>query len=364
MTTIIQHHKILILFAIVVILSQTANALVVSKDCVTSDDTDFFRLTAFETAPYIPSVDENGNPYLQGAALANAEVNHYRTQYKDAPLVRMPIDRYASLTSKTPDALKNFESRLLIIDPECNELKLFFGNLIGTSELNLQNYLQMYDAAKRLDHKVLEEFTEQRVRLKPKFIHEVLEILNTDLTFDVVLTKQTLGGELLSNMGVGKENDFKIGGELALLSYAKKGGRVKTRENDLKAFIILPESKRGIVATDKTIILLSTGVVYVLTDLNAPLAKYALGQLGVPTSIVLINRLFDDREPACLTDEVGHWYRMIDGARQRSCNFNQVLIKSLKNEGWKKTFDMNLTPISYQQISDIIAKYDVLKFVY
>ena len=123
-----------------------------AEACKTSDATDFFNLTAFEVEPYIPSVDEEGNPYLKEAALANAEINHYRNQYKDAPLVRMPIDRYAALTSANPDALKNLESRLLIVDPECNELKLFFGNLIGASELSLKNYLQMFDAAERLGH--------------------------------------------------------------------------------------------------------------------------------------------------------------------------------------------------------------------
>jgi hypothetical protein len=364
MTIITNLRLIIMLLSILLTLSHKATALIVSPDCVTSNDTDFFNLTAFEVAPYIPSMDEEGNPYLKGAALANAEVIHYRAQYADAPMVRMPIDRYASLTSQNPKALKNFESRLLIIDPECNELKLFFGNLIGTSELSLQNYLQMYDAAKRLNHEALNEFTEQRVRLKSKYAYEVLDILSKDLAFDVTLTKQTLGDELLATMGVGEENNFKIGGELALLSYAKKGGRVKTGKIPLKAFIFLPESTRGIVATDKSIMLLSTGVVYILPDLNAPLAKYALGQLGVPTSVVLIDRLFDQSEPACMTDEVGHWYRIINGAKERSCNFNQVLIQSLQNDGWRSTFDIDLMPVSYQQISDIIAKFDVLKFVY
>ena len=126
MITRSQSPLILLLLAIMLTLTHRADALIVSKDCATSNDTDFFNLTAFEVAPYIPSVDEEGNPYLKGAALKNAEVNHYRLQYEEAPLVRMPIDRYASLTSQNPDALKNFESRLVIVDPECNELQLFF----------------------------------------------------------------------------------------------------------------------------------------------------------------------------------------------------------------------------------------------
>ena len=364
MIIINKRYLMVLLSLIMMTLTHNAQALIVPDDCTTSDATAFFDLTAFEVEEYIPSVDEDGVPYLKGTALANAEINHYRDQYKDAPLVRMPIDRYAALTSKNPAALKNFESRLLIIDPECNELKLFFGNLIGTSELSLKNYLQMFDAAKRLNHQPLGEFTQQRVRLRPKLIEQVIDILKSDLAFDIALTKQTLGDDFLKNMGVESDSDFSKGGELALLSYAKKGGRIKNTEADVKAFIILPESKRGLNNSDRTVLLLSSGVVHVVSSLNTALAKYALGQLGVPTTILRVSRLFDDTGPVCLLDEVGNWYRIINGARTRSCNFNQVLMQSLKSDGWRSTFEEQLTPISYQQIRDIMSQNDALKFIY
>ena len=355
---------LMMMFLIMLALPHKATALVVPEACKTSDATDFFNLTAFEVEPYIPSVDEEGNPYLKEVALANAEINHYRNQYKDAPLVRMPIDRYAALTSANPDALKNLESRLLIVDPECNELKLFFGNLIGASELSLKNYLQMFDAAERLGHVPLREFTEQRVRLKPKSIGELIKILKSDLAFDITLTKRTLGRDFLKNMGLENKNDFSRGGELALLSYAKKGGRIKTARGNVKAFIILPSSTRGLEDTDKTVVLLSSGEAHIISSLHTPLAKYALGQLGVPTTVLSVGRLFDDSGPVCLLDEVGNWYRMINGARSRNCNFTQVLLQSLKSDSWRYTFDEQLTPISYQQIRDIMTQNDSIKFVY
>ena len=364
MTIINKRYLMIMLSLIMMVLTHNAKALIVPEDCKTSDATAFFALTAFEVESYIPSVDEEGVPYLKGAALANAEINHYRNQYKDAPLVRMPIDRYAALTSKNPDALKNFESRLIIIDPECNELKLFFGNLIGTSELSLKNYLQMFDAAKRLNHLALGDFTKQRVRLRPKLIEQVIQILKSDLAFDIALTKQTLGSDFLKNMGLENKNDFSRGGELALLSYAKKGGRIKNARGNVKAFIILPSSKRGLEDTDKTVILLSSGVAHIISSLHTPLAKYALGQLGVPTTVLSVGRLFDDSGPVCLLDEVGNWYRMINGARSRNCNFTQVLLQSLKSDSWRYTFDEQLTPISYQQIRDIMTQNSSIKFVY
>ena len=163
------------------------------RDCKVSSDVEFFDLTAYQVEPYVPSVDEEGNTYLKGAALANAETNHYRNQYSSAQVVKLTMDRYASLTSNAPEAFKNFESKLIVVDPECNELKLFFGNLIGSSVVGLQTYLKMYDAAERLDHAILLDFIRQRVSLKPKYIHEIIQLLKSDLLLTLSLPKQTLG---------------------------------------------------------------------------------------------------------------------------------------------------------------------------
>ena len=111
-------------------------------------------------------------------------------------------------------------------------------------------------------------------------------------------------------------------------------------------------------------LLLSSGVVHVVSSLNTGLAKYALEQLGVQTTILRVGRLFDDSGPVCLLDEVGNWYRLINGERTRSCNFNQVIMQTLKGDGWRDTFDKQLTPISYKQISDIMTQNDTIHFVY
>lgn len=364
MSVMSNRQLMILLVSILMALAHNANALVVPENCGASSDNDFFNLTAFEATPYIPSVDEEGNPYLSGPALANAEINHYRNQYKNAPLVRMPIDRYAAVTSERPDSLKNFESRLVIIDPECNELKLFFGTLIGTSTLSLENYLQMFDLAERLDHKPLSDFAQKHVKLYPKSISEFVDILQSDLRFDITLIKKILGEDFIANMGISDQKDFMAGGELALLVYAKKGGRINTAEKNMKAFIMLPASIKGLDNSDKTLILLSSGVLHVVRSLDTALAGYALEQLGVSTTIIKANSLYNNSGPVCLLDEVGHWYRISNGGRKRNCNFNQAMIQSLQTDGWRQTFDEKVTPISYQQITDIMAQNVQLEIVY
>ena len=334
------------------------------QNCDVSSDVEFFDLTAYQVEAYLPSVDEEGNTYLKGAELENAKTNHYRSQYSKANVVKLTMDRYASLTANSPEAFKNFESKLLIVDPECNELKLFYGNLIGNSVVSLHTYLQMYDAAERLEHKALQEFIKQRVRLKPKFIHEIIKLLKSDLAYDPLLTKATLTEQFLKDLKIGENNNHKIGGELALLAFAKKSGRIKSGNVDLQAFIISPQSFRGIAQYDKMVILLSTGVAHVIPDLDVRLTKYALGQLGVSTTEILVKQIHDGDEFVCQLDEVDHWYTVEKGSVTRECNFTQLIIKSMQSDGWRLTFDEDYNPISYSRISDIYAKHGVIRVIH
>ena len=334
------------------------------QNCDVSSDVEFFDLTAYQVEAYLPSVDEEGNTYLKGAELENAKTNHYRSQYSKANVVKLTMDRYASLTANSPEAFKNFESKLVIVDPECNELKLFYGNLIGNSVVSLHTYLQMYDAAERLEHKALQEFIKQRVRLKPKFIHEIIKLLKSDLAYDPLLTKATLTEQFLKDLKIGENNNHKIGGELALLAFAKKSGRIKSGNVDLQAFIISPQSFRGLAQYDKMVVLLSTGVAHVIPDLDVRLTKYALGQLGVSTTEILVKQIHDGDEFVCQLDEVDHWYTVEKGSVTRECNFTQLIIKSMQSDGWRSTFDEDHNPISYSRISDIYAKHGVIRVIH
>ena len=56
---------------------QNTSAFTDYEGCVVSIDVEFFDLTSYQVEPYVPSVDEDGNTYLQGPALANAATNHY-----------------------------------------------------------------------------------------------------------------------------------------------------------------------------------------------------------------------------------------------------------------------------------------------
>ena len=343
--------------------SSLSIALTNVKQCKVSNDSEFFQLTAHKVEPFLPSVDENGNPYLKGAALVNAEINHYREQYKDAPLVRLSMDRYASLTSKSDEPFKNYESRMLIIDPECNELKLFFGNLIGTSIVSFTTYLSMHEAAKTLEHEELIKFVDQRVKLRPKSLSEIITMLKSDLIYDPNITKATLSDGMLNDLKLVGNVHHDLGGELALLSFAKKGGAVQISADSSEVFIIVPKSKRGLIEDNKTLIIFSNGSAHLIPNFNYKLAQYAFEHLGLTTSIVSLSAVRDHERTACEVDEVGHWYQIINGSRSRHCDFNQALIKNLEKVTGYQMFKETTYPLTFAKMSRIFKEHGPIKLV-
>ena len=126
----------------------------------------------------------------------------------------------------------------------------------------------MFDAANRLEHKELTSFVEQRVKLKPKNIDDIIEVLKSDLAFDPALITSTFTEDFLASLNLSESSSHFLGGELALLSYAKKGGTAKFSDEQIELFFVLPESRRGLTEDDKILVILSNGTAYFITDLD------------------------------------------------------------------------------------------------
>ena len=54
-----------IFFLTLTVASTKSLSLTLSDECKVSSDVEFFDLTAFVVEPYVPSLDENGVPYLR-----------------------------------------------------------------------------------------------------------------------------------------------------------------------------------------------------------------------------------------------------------------------------------------------------------
>ena len=180
------------------------------------------------------------------------------------------------------------------------------------------------------------------------------------MAYDPTLVKSTLSEDFLDGLNLRGNNHQAIGGELALLSFAKKGGSALFADDKIEMLFILPQAKRGLTNDEKLLVLLSDGSAHFIPDLDHQLARYSLEQLGVPTSVVKVKHIHNGQKYLCQLDEVGHWYSISKGSRVRECNFNQVLMRAVQNGGWVTTFDEDNSPVTFDKIRRIFDEYGSL----
>ena len=188
-------------------------------------------------------------------------------------------------------------------------------------------------------------------------------MLKSDLMFDPNITKTTLSKGMLNDLNLVGNIHHDLGGEIALLSFAKKGGSVQLDVDGVEIFVIVPQSKRGLLEDHKTLVILSDGSAHLIPNLNYKLAQLALEHLGLATSIVSIGEVRDRNNISCKIDEVGHWYQMINGSRKRKCDFNQVLIKNLNNATGYYMFDEDTYPVTFMKMSQLFKEHGPIRLV-
>lgn len=323
-----------------------------SLACEVSSEAELFALLSKEVTPFVPSTDADGNTYLKGNALLYAELNHYRNAYSDADFVRLSYQRYASLTAGEDTALNNFESRIIIVGPECADIQLFQGELIGNLEVSLDSYVQMYITADNLGHEKLKQFVGERVKIRAISIDEIVNMLLNDLSYDTSVMMKILPDELKQSLALPEVASHRLGGELALLVFALKGGKVNSEDNS--AFIFAPATYKGVVNDQKTVILQSNGRIVQIPDMFIDLTSYGLSQVNVPTTVLTLGEVIKDKKPMCEIDESGIWFSIIGGAKVRRCAFNELLIESLLTGDWIYSRDRLMYPRTFQAIAELL----------
>ena len=120
-------------------------------------------------------------------------------------------------------------------------------------------------------------------------------MLLNDLSYDTGLMMRILPDELIASLALPATPSHRLGGELALLVFALKGGAVDSENNT--TFIFKPASYKGVVDDQKTVILQSTGRIVQVPDLIIGLTSYGLSQVNVPTTVLTLAEVMKDKSP-------------------------------------------------------------------
>ena len=95
--------------------------------------------------------------------------------------------------------------------------------------------------------------------------------------------------------------------ESKLLAFSLLGGRIAD-QGEKEIFIFVPDSKKGLLGSNETIVISSTSKIYEVPLLNIPLALNVMRSLGFNAKIIILKHVFIDNESFCTVSE---WWVMV-----------------------------------------------------
>ena len=81
--------------------------------------------------PFQPPLNDEGALAGTPEEIFMKRSQHYFDQLKDMEELKIPLKTYAVLTREIPDALIDFETKLKIVLPDCQEISMYNGAPIG-----------------------------------------------------------------------------------------------------------------------------------------------------------------------------------------------------------------------------------------
>ena len=140
--------------------------------------------------------------------------------------------------------------------------------------------------------------------------------------------------------------------ESKLLAFSLLGGRISGKKDQL--FVFAPDSKKGLLGSNETIVFTSTGKIYEVPLLNIPLALNVMRSLGFTAKIILLSHIYIDPNSYCKIGEAGMWYHFKGDDKQMGCDFLSNTVKSIKEKTLNLSEGYSLFKESIDQVTELI----------
>ena len=141
--------------------------------------------------------------------------------------------------------------------------------------------------------------------------------------------------------------------ESKLLAFSLLGGTIDNKEQN-EIFIFVPDSKKGLLGSNETIVISSTGKIYEVPLLNIPLALNVMRSLGFNAKIVILKHVYIDNESFCRVGEGGLWYHYKGNEKNVGCDFLSNAIRSLKTNTLNLSSDYPTFKESIDRVNAIL----------
>ena len=132
-----------------------------------------------------------------------------------------------------------------------------------------------------------------------------------------------------------------------------KGAKLSKKE---EIFVFAPESKKGLLGSNETVVVSTTGKIYEIPLLNIPLALNVLRSLGFNAKIILLKHLYIDNSSYCMVGDAGIWYHFTNDVKQMGCDFLSNTINSIQTGTLNMTKDYVQFKQSIDRVLEIVNK--------
>ena len=328
------------------------------SECALSKDSDLISLLNFKLKKFNPTSKE----YEAGPPLTEEEVKHksirfYSLQLKDQRVVKIDIDKFASLGGATLASLLDRSSKVVLKHPEkCQFFSLFGDQILGYYEISFDKILRLYATAVNKQNNIAQEFIRTQIVPSPMTLDLAIKSLYDDYGYQQNIIESLLPQEVRT-LFFGENSMVSVAdvAESKLLAFSLLGGRIEDK-SQRELFIFVPYSKKGLLGSNETIVISSTSEIYEVPLLNVPLALNVLRSLGFNAKIIQLKQVYIDEESFCKVGEGGLWYHYKGRDKMVGCDFLSNTIKSIESKTIRNSEDYPIFKESIDRVYEIMNK--------
>ena len=328
------------------------------SDCSLSKDSELISLLNFKLKKFNPTSKEyESAPPLTDEEIKHKSIRFYSLQLKDQRVVKIDIDKFASLGGATLASLLDRSSKVTLKHPEkCQFFSLFGDQILGYYEISFDKILRLYATAVNKQNNIAQEFIRTQIVPSPMTLDLAIKSLYDDYGYQQNIIESLLPQEVRT-LFFGENSMVSVAdvAESKLLAFSLLGGRIED-SSARELFIFVPYSKKGLLGSNETIVISSTAEIYEVPLLNVPLALNVLRSLGFNAKIIQLKHVYVDEESFCKVGEGGLWYHYKGRDKMVGCDFLSNTIKSIQSKTIRNSEDYPIFKESIDRVYEIMNK--------
>ena len=333
--------------------------------CNHDDISKLYDMIYAPLVPFQPPLDDEGNVSAPEEQIFMKRSQHYFDQLKDMQELRIPLETYAVLTREVPQALLDFETKLRIVLPDCQEISMYNGAPIGKINSRFDTIIKIASIGIDSDLQQIVQFAAKSIHPDPMTFGKIMKVLSNDLSLKPDVIYSLMPEQIKNRYFPGGSIPVANLSEASLLTFAALGGII---HDDLskadvpeRLFLVVPKSYAGISENYSSIIFTSYGNMMKVAALNVDLTAQVLVRLGIQVDVVTIKEVITESEGTCGIDAAGRWFQLIQGRKIRTCPFFTMTEQMFETESYVETQDFIDQNTVFRAIDKIMKKLHAKK---